>query len=250
VVPADYSGEPLVSLADDIAEGLGLAVGDKITVNVLGRNVTARVANLRRLDWESLSINFVLVFSPNTFAGAPHSHLATLQLPTGSGREAERAVLSAVTPAFPGVTSVSVRDAITSVNAIISDLALAIRAAASLALFCFHCWCLGGALAAGHRQRRQDAVILKTLGATRGGSLGILAANTASRPGDGCLRGGAGKRGGVYVVTRTWSWSSAASRKSPLSAAAVAPGRSTLGSGWQAPGASCPVKSAAYLRNL
>ncbi len=108
----NYDGEPLVSLENEIADDLGLKVGDAITVNVLGRNITARIANLRKLEWESLSINFVMVFSPNTLRDAPHTDLATLRLPPGSGRDAERAVLSAVTKAFPGVTSISVRDAI------------------------------------------------------------------------------------------------------------------------------------------
>ena len=145
---------------------------------MLGRDITARIANLRELDWESLSINFVMVFSPNTLAGAPHAHLATLRLPEGSGRAAERQVLSAVTRAFPGVTSISVREAIESVNAIIADLALAVRVAASLALI-VSMLVLGGALAAGHRQRRQDAVILKTLGATRHDCFRRFRLNTA-----------------------------------------------------------------------
>ena len=55
-----------------MARRLGLKLGDTITVNVLGRNVTARIANLRKVEWETLSINFVMVFSPNTLRGAPH----------------------------------------------------------------------------------------------------------------------------------------------------------------------------------
>ena len=164
--PAGYEGEPLVSLEREVADDLGLSVGDTIGVNVLGRTITAKIANLRELDWDSLSINFVLVFSPNTLRGAPHAHLATLRLPPEVGREAERDVLAAVTKTFPGVTTISVRDAIASVNAIVAELALAVRVAASLALI-VSMLVLGGALAAGHRQRRQDAVILKTLGATR-----------------------------------------------------------------------------------
>src|SRR3712207_1771880 len=110
------------------SEALGLDVGDTVTVNVLGRDVTARIANLRRVEWESLSINFVMVFSPNTFRGAPHTHLATLRLPEGSGADdgadAERAVLRAATDAFPGVTAVRVKEAVTAVNDLIGDLAL------------------------------------------------------------------------------------------------------------------------------
>ncbi|MGO7998526.1 hypothetical protein ACC734_40420, partial [Rhizobium ruizarguesonis] len=74
----DYSGEPLVSFSSEEAHELGLKIVDTVTVNVLGRNITAKIANLRRFEWESLSINFVMVFSPNTFRGAPHAWLATL----------------------------------------------------------------------------------------------------------------------------------------------------------------------------
>jgi putative ABC transport system permease protein len=77
----DYEGEPLVSFSAEEAGEIGLSVGDTITVSVLGRSITARIANLREVEWESLSINFVMVFSPNTFAGAPHSWMATLSDP-------------------------------------------------------------------------------------------------------------------------------------------------------------------------
>src|SRR5690606_760921 len=93
-------------------------------------------------------------------------HLATLRLPDAGDRSAERAVMSAVTTAFPGATSISVRDAIAEVNRLIAELANAVRIAASAALLT-SMLVLGGALAAGHRQRRQDAVMLKALGATR-----------------------------------------------------------------------------------
>ena len=74
----DYTGEPLVSFSAEEAREIGLKIGDTVTVNVLGRNITARIANLRQVEWESMGINFVMVFSPNTFAGAPHAWLATL----------------------------------------------------------------------------------------------------------------------------------------------------------------------------
>ena len=98
----DQTGPPLVSLEKRIADGLGLAVGDEIVVNVLGRNVTARIANLRTLDWQSLGINFVLVFSPATFRGAPHTELATLTYPGGAPNAEEVALLKAVAAGLPG----------------------------------------------------------------------------------------------------------------------------------------------------
>ena len=161
-----YKGPPLISLETRIAEGLDLKVGDEITVNVLGRNVTATIANLRAVDWQSLGINFVMVFSSATFRGAPHTDIATLTYPGGTTREEEAAVLRAVADAFPAVVTVPVRDAIDAAGQIIANLALAIRGAGALTLV-VAVLVLGGALAAGHRHRVYDAVILKTLGATR-----------------------------------------------------------------------------------
>ncbi len=83
----DYQGPPLVSFEKRIADGLGLKLGDTVTVNVLGRNLTATIANLRAVDWQSLGINFVMVFSPATFRSAPHSHIATLTYPGGGTTE-------------------------------------------------------------------------------------------------------------------------------------------------------------------
>lgn len=161
----DYTGEPLVSFSNDEGKALGLKLGDKVTVNVLGRNVTAKIASFRKVQWQSLSINFVMIFSPNTFRGAPHAWLATLTDASATS-EQEAAILRKVTNAYPTITSVRVKDALDVVNTLVGQLATAIRAAASVALIA-SVLVLAGALAAGNRARTHDAVILKTLGATR-----------------------------------------------------------------------------------
>lgn len=168
---ADYDGPPLVSFEKRIADGLGLKLGDPITVNVLGRNITAHISNLRTVDWQSLGINFVMVFSPNAFRGAPATHLATLTYPDGGSLAQEGAVLRAVADTFPMVTTVQVKDALAAIGGIISNLVLGIRGASAVTLLAA-ALVLGGALAAGHRHRVYDAVILKTLGATRARLLG------------------------------------------------------------------------------
>jgi putative ABC transport system permease protein len=172
--PADYKGPPLVSMEKRIAEGLNLKIGDPIVVNVLGRNITAEIANLRSVNWENLGINFVLVFSPSTFAGAPHTDIATLSYPGGSTAAQETTLLKAVGETFPAVTTVRVKDAIEAVGNIVRNLILAVRGASMVALFAA-VLVLGGALAAGHRDRIYDAVVLKTLGATRGKLIGAYA---------------------------------------------------------------------------
>jgi putative ABC transport system permease protein len=164
--PADYSGPPLVSLENRTAEDLKLKIGDPITVNVLGRNITARIANLRAVDWQSLGINFVLVFSPGTFAGAPHTDIATLTFADGGTRAEETKLIKALADAFPTVSAVRVKDALDAVDHLVGNLVLGLRGA-SLVTLIAAALVLGGALAAGQRFRIYDAVILKTLGATR-----------------------------------------------------------------------------------
>jgi putative ABC transport system permease protein len=162
----NYEGPPAISFEQKIAHGLGLKLGEPVTVNVLGRNIVATITNLRALDWESLGINFVMVFPPNMFRGAPHTHMATLTYPGGGTSEQENAVIRAVAAKFPMVTTVRVKDALDSIGALIGNLVLGIRAASTITLLAAGL-VLGGALAAGHRHRVYDAVILKTLGATR-----------------------------------------------------------------------------------
>jgi putative ABC transport system permease protein len=164
--PPDYAGPPLVSLEERTADDLQLKLGDTITVNVLGRNVTARIANLRTVDWQSLGINFVLVFSPGTFAGAPHTDIATLTFADGGSAAEEATLVKALADAFPTVSAIRVKDALDSVDHLVGNLVLGLRGASSVALAAA-ALVLGGALAAGLRFRIYDAVILKTLGATR-----------------------------------------------------------------------------------
>jgi putative ABC transport system permease protein len=170
---ADYDGPPLVSLEKKIADGLKLKIGDEIVVNVLGRDIPATISNLRTVDWQSLGINFVLVFSPNAFKGAPHTHIATLT-ETHPDSAGDAKIIKSVADAFPMVTSVRVREALETIGTVVTNLVLAIRGASAVTLISA-ILVLGGALAAGHRHRVYDAVILKTLGATRARLLGAYA---------------------------------------------------------------------------
>jgi putative ABC transport system permease protein len=170
---ADYDGPPLISMEKKIADGLKLKIGDEVVVNVLGRDIPAKIGNLRTVDWQSLGINFVLVFSPNAFRGAPHTHVATLT-ETHPDATGDARIIQSVADAFPMVTSVRVREALETIGAVVTNLVLAIRGASAVTLISA-ILVLGGALAAGHRHRVYDAVILKTLGATRARLLGAYA---------------------------------------------------------------------------
>ena len=160
--PADYDGPPLVSLDAAVAAGFGVGIGDTLAVNVLGREFTATIANLRHIDWQTLSINFVMVFSPGFLEAAPRSHIAIVHADPGAEAQIERSV----TNAFRNVSVVRVRDALETVNGIVTGIGTAVRLAALVALVA-GTLVLAGAIAASHRRRVYDSVVLKVLGATR-----------------------------------------------------------------------------------
>lgn len=195
----DYRGEPLVSFARDVADGLDLKVGDRINVNVLGRRITAKVANLREVRWQQLGINFVMVFSPNTFAGAPYTWLATMALPAKTQPADEIALARDVARAFPAISSVRVKDALAALDSIVSQLAFAIRASSAVALLA-SVLVLGGALAASARTRQREGVILKTLGATRLTLLQAMLVEYAVLGGIAVVFGLVCGAGGAYLV--------------------------------------------------
>ena len=91
---------------------MGLKVGDTLTVNLLGREITATIANLRSIDWERLGINFVMVFAPGTLEHAPQTHLAAVYLPPAEEEDLARAV----TERFPNISAIHVREALAAVG--------------------------------------------------------------------------------------------------------------------------------------
>jgi putative ABC transport system permease protein len=195
--PADYAGPPLVSFDAALARGWGVGLGDTIRVNVLGRDLDLRVASLRDIAWRSFGLNFTLVASPGLLAHAPHTHIATVRAELA----VQGAVLRAVTDAFPNVTGILVADVLAAVAALLGQIGAALAATGSLTLAA-GALVLAGAVAAGQRRRIREAVILKTLGATRaqvraawlvefgllGATAGLLAAAVGTAASWGVMR--------------------------------------------------------------
>ena len=242
--PSDYRGPPLVSFEAELARGMGLKVGDTLTVNVLGRDVTAKIGSLRSLDWASLGINFAMVFSPGSFSGAPETEIAVARVPP----EREAALEKAVTDRFPNISSIPVKDALQAVGSIVAAAAAALRATAAIALVAAGL-VLAGALAASRRQRLYEAVILKVLGATRRdllqaflleyGLLGLLSATIAAA---------LGMLASYFVVTQVmrseWVFLPEAAALSAAVALAM-----TLVLGYAGTWRALSVSAAPYLRN-
>lgn len=169
--PVAYRGEPLVSITSDLAKGFGVSIGDTLTVNVLGREVTARISSLREVDWSTLDLNFAILFSPGVLEQAPQTHIATIQVPT----DREEAAFAAITSEFPNVSAISTREILKNVSRALDRIGRAFSGMASIALLTGFL-VLAGAVSADQHRRIHDAVIFKVCGATR---LDILTAFAA-----------------------------------------------------------------------
>jgi putative ABC transport system permease protein len=158
----DYLGSPLVSFDADIAQQWGLKIGDTLTVNVLGRKFDLRVASLRKIHWQSLQINFLMVGTPDPFAGAPYTVLATVK--ADPGREGD--VLAAITDALPEVTGIDVEQVLRAFAGLLGEIGTAVSMVGLVALLAGGL-VLVSAAAAEREARIAEAVVLKTLGASR-----------------------------------------------------------------------------------
>jgi putative ABC transport system permease protein len=166
----DYRGPPLVSLDAKIAASLGVGIGDRLTVSLLGVEIPAKIASLRAIKWENFGLNYVMVFSPGSFDAAPHNMVATLSV----SKAAEKRLAKSIPLAFPSTSLIEVGEVTTQITALLTQMAQAIAAAASIAIFAGIA-VLIGAIAAARQSRIYDSVILKMLGATRAQILGAQA---------------------------------------------------------------------------
>jgi putative ABC transport system permease protein len=169
--PSDYAGEPLVSITADLAKGFGVGIGDTLTINVLGRDVTARISSLREVDWSTLDLNFALLFSPGVLENAPQTNIASIHVPA----EHEEAAFAEVTKQFPNVSAISTRELLKNVSQTLERIGTAFRSMAGLAVL-IGFLVLAGAVSADQHRRIHDAVIFKVCGATRFDILGAFAA--------------------------------------------------------------------------
>ncbi len=172
--PQDYQGVPQISFAAQEAEEINLKLGDTITVNILGRDITAEVTSFRNVDFSSAGMGFVMALNPAAIAGAPHSFIATVY----AAEESEAAILRDLHKAYPNITAIRIRDTVARVGEALSAIATATAWAASVTLITGFIVLIGAA-AAGERQRIFEAAILKSIGAQRALILGSFALRSA-----------------------------------------------------------------------
>ena len=161
--PSDYTGPPLLSVTHEMAEDFGLTIGDTVTLNILGREITGEIANTREVAWESFRINFVFIMSPGLLDSAPHSWIATTKSPSEA---AASGIERAVTTSFTNISALSVKQAVSTVEKVLDLLGNAIQLTAAVTLLSGLA-VLAGSVATSEAQRISDSIILKVLGARR-----------------------------------------------------------------------------------
>ncbi|WP_019954849.1 ABC transporter permease [Yoonia vestfoldensis] len=195
--PEGYDGPPQISFAAEEAAEIGLQLGDTMTVNILGRDITGEVTSFRNVSWEDAGIGFVLAMNQGALEGAPHSWISTVY----ATPEAEAAILRDLATAYPNITAIRVRDAIDQVIALVGGLSAATRYGALITLVTGFLVLIGAA-AAGERTRTYEAAVLKTLGASRRSILASFALRSAVLGlAAGVVALGAGILGGWAVAT-------------------------------------------------
>ncbi|MFD3190485.1 ABC transporter permease [Sedimentitalea sp. HM32M-2] len=172
--PRNYAGPPLISFAAEEAAELGLALGDTLTVNILGRDITATIASFREVDFSTGGLGFVMTMNPAALSGAPHSFISTVYAEDA----AESRILRDLADMYPNITAIRVRDAIDRVSDLLAGLASATSYGAGATLLTGFLVLIGAA-AAGEQARTYEAAVLKTLGASRRRILTSLALRAA-----------------------------------------------------------------------
>jgi putative ABC transport system permease protein len=179
---------PLVSVEQEAAHHLGVTVGSTLTFDVQGRAVTATVASLREVHWGSLTTNFFVIFSPGALDETAMTAIATVRVPPSDDLSIQRAVVAA----FPNVTAINIRHVLDAIGSVLTRLGRVVRL---MAIFTVGAGLLvlAGVIATSRYRRLREAVLLKTLGATRGVIVRIFAVEYA------CLGATAGLIGAVLA---------------------------------------------------
>jgi len=224
--PANYAGPPLVAVSRDPAEGGSLKIGDMIRLSVLGAEIDARVAAIRRVDFGSFGAGFPIVLTPNALEGATPRHVAIAK----ASRAEEQRIIRALGRDFPEVNVISVREQLEAATDMFDRVALAVRGAAAVALMAA-LLVLAGAIAARAQERTREAATLKVLGASRAQ---VLSAYVIEYGLVGLIAGAAGVGLGyaaawpvvVHVFEAKWSvdWAGVAALLAGASAVAGAGG--------------------------
>lgn len=194
---ADF-GKPLVSLATEFQESLGVRVGDRLTFDIAGEALEAQVASIRKVKWDTFQPNFFIVFAPGVLEGAAGTYLTSAYFEPGAARS-----LAQLAHRFPSVSIFDIGELLAQVRSVLDKAALAVQSVFAFTLFAGLTVLL--AAAQGSRdERRYESAMLRTLGASRGTVVQGVLAEFATLGSLSGLLAAAGATAGAYWLTTQW----------------------------------------------
>ena len=187
-----------VSMEADLAADLGVGVGSAVTWDVGGVEIETRVTSLRVVDWAQVQPNFFVVFPAGPLDAAPQTSVV---LTRAGSAEASARLQSAVVDTFPNVSAVDVRLVLALLDSVLGRVADVLRFMALFAVIT-GLVVLAGAVRVALAQRTREAVLLRTMGASRAQVRRTLVAEYALLGALGALTGGALAVGGAWALAR------------------------------------------------
>lgn len=152
-------GTPQFSVEQGLAQTLGLTMGDVLTFEIAGTRSEARITSLRKLDWDSMRVNFFVIAGPGMLESFPASYITSFYLPA-----AERDFANRLVTAFPNFTVIDVAAMLAQVRGMVDQLVAAVQFVFGFAVVA-GVVVLFGALQSTHDERERELAILRTLGA-------------------------------------------------------------------------------------
>ena len=185
-----------LSVEEGIAKRLGWKVGDTLTWQVAGQNFTAPITGIRRLEWDSMQVNFFVIATPGLFKDAPTSYITSFHLPA-----AQSPVMNKVAQRFSNFTIVDMSAILRQAQGVIDQVVKAVQLVFVFALGA-GLLVLYSALLSTQDERQQEAALMRALGASRSQ---ILAAQRTEFAVLGLIAGllaAAGASGIGYAISR------------------------------------------------
>src|SRR5690606_33635835 len=156
--PGDES-RARVSVEIELAEALGLALGDRLTYDVAGERVTVAVSSFRQVQWDTFRPNFFMVFSPGVLDDKAGTYITSMHVPNE-----RKNVMLEFMRAFPEVTAIDVDAILAQVRGVMDKASLAVQYVFGFTLLA-GVTVLLAAIQATRDERRYESAMLRTLGA-------------------------------------------------------------------------------------
>jgi len=191
-------GKPLVSLATEFQESLGVQVGDRLSFDIGGEALEVTVASIRKVKWDTFQPNFFIVFPPGVLEGAAGTYMTSAYFTPGSARS-----LAQLVRRFPSVSIFDIDELLTQVRGVLDKAAFAVQSVFVFTLFA-GLTVLLAAVQSSRDERRYESAMLRTLGASRGTVVQGVLAEFATLGSLSGLLAAVGASVGAYFLTTQW----------------------------------------------